>query len=120
MQIDVSGEHVRGGVAPERLTRAAATILLLVVGAAAWVVTVRRMEGMDMGPGTELGGLGWFALVWLTMMAAMMLPSLTPIVVAFARASRRAGARVPAAATVVFTGAYLLVWAAPRTTPPAT
>lgn len=33
---------------------------------------------MDMGPGTKLGGLGWFAGVWVVMMAAMMLPSLVP------------------------------------------
>jgi predicted metal-binding membrane protein len=33
---------------------------------------------MDMGPGTDLGSLGWFAGVWVTMMAAMMLPSLLP------------------------------------------
>jgi predicted metal-binding membrane protein len=36
------------------------------------------MEGMDMGPGTDLGGFGWFAGVWAAMMAAMMLPSLAP------------------------------------------
>jgi hypothetical protein len=34
---------------------------LLVVAAGAWVVTGERMGGMDASPGTELGGLGWFA-----------------------------------------------------------
>ena len=33
------------------------------------------------GPGTDLGGLGWFAIVWVTMMAAMRLPSLSPAAV---------------------------------------
>jgi predicted metal-binding membrane protein len=33
---------------------------------------------MDMGPGTDLGSLGWFTGVWVVMMAAMMLPSLAP------------------------------------------
>ena len=33
---------------------------LLVVAAGAWAVTGERMRGMDAGPGTELGGLGWF------------------------------------------------------------
>jgi predicted metal-binding membrane protein len=53
-----------------------------VVAAGAWAVTGERMGGMDAGPGTELGGLGWFAAVWVTMMAAMMLPSIAPMVVA--------------------------------------
>ena len=52
--------------------------LLIAVAAACWAVTAQRMEGMDMGPGTELGGLGWFVGVWAVMMAAMMLPSLVP------------------------------------------
>ena len=62
-------------------------LLLLAVAAGCWAVTVARMEGMDMGPGTDLGGLGWFAVVWVTMMAAMMLPSLSPMVVASTRAA---------------------------------
>jgi predicted metal-binding membrane protein len=77
-------------------------LLLVTVAGACWAVTVARMQGMDMGPGTALGGLGWFALVWVTMMAAMMLPSVAPIAVAH---SRGAGA-------VVFAAGYLLAWAA--------
>jgi hypothetical protein len=46
-------------------------VLLIAVAAACWAVTANRMQGMDMGPGTDLGSLGWFAGVWLTMMAAM-------------------------------------------------
>lgn len=30
---------------------------------------------MDAGPGTDLGGLGWYLGFWVTMTAAMMLPS---------------------------------------------
>jgi hypothetical protein len=40
---------------------------LLLVAAGAWAVTGDRMGGMDAGPGTELGGVGWFAVVWVTM-----------------------------------------------------
>ena len=58
---------------------------LLVVSAGAWALTGDRMEGMDAGPGTELAGIGWFAVVWVTMMAAMMLPSIAPMVLAYAR-----------------------------------
>ena len=65
--------------ARERVMRAATAVLLIAVAAACWAITVQRMRGMDMGPGTDLGGLGWFAVVWATMMAAMMLPSLVPM-----------------------------------------
>jgi predicted metal-binding membrane protein len=77
---------------------------LLVVAAGAWAVTGDRMGGMDAGPGTELGGLGWFAVVWVTMMAAMMLPSIAPMVLA--------QARVRIGATPAFVAGYLLTWAA--------
>ncbi|MDQ6819658.1 MAG: DUF2182 domain-containing protein, partial [Actinomycetota bacterium] len=73
---------------------------LLLVAAGAWAVTGDRMGGMDAGPGAELGGLGWFAGVWVTMMAAMMLPSITPMVLAHGR--------VQAAATPAFVAGYLL------------
>jgi predicted metal-binding membrane protein len=77
---------------------------LLVVAAGAWAVTGDRMGGMDAGPGTELGALGWFAVVWVTMMAAMMLPSIAPMVLAHAR--------VQIGATPAFVAGYLLTWAA--------
>jgi predicted metal-binding membrane protein len=54
---------------------------------------------MDMGPGSDLGGLGWFLVTWVLMMTAMMLPSLVPA----ARVSAR-----PAA----FVAGYLSVWTA--------
>jgi predicted metal-binding membrane protein len=53
---------------------------LLVAAAGAWAVTGDRMGRMDAGPGSELGGLGWFAVVWVT----MMLPSSAPIILAHA------------------------------------
>jgi predicted metal-binding membrane protein len=77
---------------------------LLVVAAGATAVSGDRMGGMDAGPGTELGGLGWFAVVWVTMMAAMMLPSIAPMVLAHAR--------VRIGATPAFVAGYLLTWAA--------
>jgi predicted metal-binding membrane protein len=75
---------------------------LLVVAAGAWAVTGDRMAGMDAGPGTELGGIGWFAVVWVTMMAAMMLPSIAPMVLAHPR--------VQVGATPAFVAGYLLTW----------
>jgi Predicted metal-binding integral membrane protein (DUF2182) len=77
---------------------------LLAAAAGAWAVTGDRMDGMYAGPGTELGGLGWFAVVWVTMMAAMMLPTIVPMVLA--------QARVQIGATPVFVAGYFLTWAA--------
>jgi len=80
--------------------------VLLAVGAlAAWAVTVERMRGMDAGPGTDLGGLGWYMSVWVTMMAAMMLPTAAP-------AARSFGRRVSHVPTLLFTAGYLSVWTA--------
>jgi predicted metal-binding membrane protein len=82
---------------------------LAAIAGGCWAVTVERMQGMDMGPGTDLGGLGWFAVVWVTMMAAMMLPSLSPMAVAHARAAGGGQSR-SSAGTVVFAAGYLLCW----------
>ena len=78
----------------------------LAVAAGAWALTAGRMTGMDAGPGTELGGLGWFAVTWLVMMAAMMLPALTPMVVAYNRRARSA------TGSVAFGAGYLAAWLA--------
>src|SRR5215468_5195191 len=90
------------------------TATLLAAALVAWVVTVQRMRGMDTGPGTDLGGLGWFVGIWVTMMAAMMLPSASPMVLLFARVSRERARKglaelVP---TWLFLAGYLLVWTA--------
>src|SRR5437870_8049140 len=79
------------------------TSVLVAAAVAAWAVTVDRMRGMDAGPGTDLGGLGWYLGVWVTMTAAMMLPSAAP---AAGHVARLAG-RVP---TLLFTAGYLAVW----------
>ena len=66
------------------------------------------MQGMDGGPWTSLGSLGWFVGVWVVMMAAMMLPSVAPTVALY---SKMANARWPLA-PLVFTSGYLVVWGA--------
>jgi predicted metal-binding membrane protein len=85
------------------VARARAAILLVAGAAVAWVVTVERMRGMDAGPGTNLGGLGWYLGIWVTMTAAMMLPSAVPTAGHVARLARRN-------TTVLFVAAYLAVW----------
>jgi predicted metal-binding membrane protein len=88
--------------------------LLLAIALVAWIVTIDRMDGMDAGPGTDLGALGWYVGVWVTMMAAMMLPSAAPTMLMFARMARaREGKRAAARSmTVAFVGGYLAVWTA--------
>lgn len=83
-------------------------LLLLGLAAVGWWSTADRMAGMDTGPGTDLGALGWFLGVWVVMMAAMMLPSLAPTTALYARMTRRRGLIHP----LVFTTGYLLVWGA--------
>src|SRR6266705_718058 len=66
------------------------------------------MRGMDAGPGTDLGGLGWFLGVWVTMMAAMMLPSAAPFVLLHARIDKDRKGR----STPLFVAGYLAAWTA--------
>ena len=87
-------------------TRAAAlAVSVTTVAAVCWVVAVRQMSGMDMGPGTDLGSLSFFTATWAAMMAAMMLPSAIPAVLSFDRSAR---GRPPA--PVLFAVSYLGVW----------
>ena len=88
---------------PAGATVAPAAIVAL--AAAAWVVAVRRMDGMDMGVATDLGALGPFLATWAPMMAAMMLPGAVPAIAGRARAAG-------AGAALRFAASYLPVWAA--------
>jgi predicted metal-binding membrane protein len=69
-----------------------------------WVLAVAQMSGMDMGVGTRLGSFAVFLAVWVSMMAAMMLPGATPAVL------RRAHAGGGVRGVAVFVGSYLAVW----------
>jgi len=83
---------------------AAALTATLGLAAASWVVAVRQMNGMDMGVATQLGSFAFFVALWVSMMAAMMLPGAAPAVLRRAHASGRVRA-VP-----LFVGSYLAVW----------
>jgi predicted metal-binding membrane protein len=82
--------------------------LLFALAAVAWWSTADRMRGMDDGPGSDIGALGWFLGVWLVMMAAMMLPSVAPTVALYAHMTRRRHPAAPA----LFTAGYLATWTA--------
>src|SRR2546430_13000670 len=82
-----------------RATPTVAGLMTLVLAAAAWVVAVEQMKGMDMGGATELGFFGSFVGFWVPM-AAMMLPSVAPAVL------RRNRVQI----SPLFVGSYLAVW----------
>jgi predicted metal-binding membrane protein len=86
---------------------AAALAATLGLAAASWVVAVRQMNGQangtEMGVATPLGSFAFFVFLWVSMMAAMMLPGAAPAVLRRAHAS---GAR----AVPLFVGSYIAVW----------
>jgi len=80
---------------------------VLVVAALAWAATIARSRAMD-DMAVGLGPVGPFVAGWTVMMAAMMLPSATPLVFDFARdAEGRRGWR---AATALLGATYLGIW----------
>ncbi|HUB38726.1 MAG TPA: DUF2182 domain-containing protein [Streptosporangiaceae bacterium] len=93
---------------PRRATAPAAAALTttLALAAACWVVSIRQMNGMDMGTATRLGSFAFFSALWVPMMAAMMLPGTVPAALRCARTSGRA------LAVLTFVGSYLVIWAA--------
>jgi predicted metal-binding membrane protein len=82
--------------------------LLFALAAIGWWWTAARMAGMDGGPWTALGALGWFLGVWIVMMAAMMLPSLAPTAALYSRMTRQRSPVLP----LLFTAGYLVIWGA--------
>jgi predicted metal-binding membrane protein len=80
---------------------------LFAVAALGWIWTAREMRGMDAGPWTSLGTLGWFLTIWVVMMAAMMLPSVAPTIALYAKVTRERSPLSP----WLFTSGYLLTWA---------
>jgi predicted metal-binding membrane protein len=93
--------------------RLALIVGLLGLAAVAWAGTDLRMGGMDAGPGTELGTFGFFIVVWVVMMAAMMFPSVAPVVLMYARIQAGKEARGGAAVahgTAALLAGYLLAW----------
>jgi predicted metal-binding membrane protein len=100
-----------------RLDRVRLVLLgaLLALALVAWLVTSDRMGGMESMPGMALGSLGFFAGVWVVMMAAMMFPAVAPTVLTYDRfreGDGDGGVGAPADATALLVAGYLLVWTA--------
>jgi predicted metal-binding membrane protein len=87
--------------------------ILLTLAAVSWVFTAQRMSGMDMGSWTDPGPLDFFLLTWVVMLAAMMFPSVAPMVSVYAKVQRRRrdlGRYAPRGSTPVFVAGYLIAW----------
>jgi len=102
-----SAPLARPGLARPGLARRDAA-LLLIAAAGAWAATVALARGMAGMTGTMGLGLVAFVPVWTLMMAAMMLPSVTPVATLYARTVQ--GNRSARIAGLVL--GYLGVWAA--------
>ena len=89
--------------------------LLVALAAVGWAVTDERMAGMDAGPGTDPGTFGFYVTAWVVMMAAMMFPSIWPMVVMQIRmqaGKRERGEQAAVGTTTCFVGGYLVTWTA--------
>ena len=103
-----SGRDGLGAAFAAVRTRLGLVALLLALAGVAWWSTAERMSGMDEGPGTPLGPLGWFLGVWIVMMAAMMFPAVAPTVALYAVMAKRRWPLAP----LVFASGYLVTWTA--------
>ncbi len=117
--IRVSTESTPRAASLSRRINAVVIVALIVLSALAWRSTIEQatsMSRMAMGLGQigvraqgEMGAV-IFLTMWATMMAAMMLPTVAPMVLAHAAVARRRGDGF--LSTVAFVCGYLLVWVA--------
>jgi predicted metal-binding membrane protein len=77
-----------GGLSPTR-DLAVAWALVVLIAVPAWVLTVGQARDMGVEPGTMGMALPLFLVLGVTMMAAMMLPSMAPVALTWARGIRR-------------------------------
>lgn len=94
-----------------RSAKAAAIAGFGLFAAGCWAISALRMKGMDAGPGGALGATGWFMATWITMMAAMMLPVVAPLVVRYQQARPAQALSPPGLQRAAFLVVYLAVWA---------
>jgi predicted metal-binding membrane protein len=100
----------RQGLAPALTAvraRRGLVALLFALAITGWWWTADQMQGMNNGPWTGLGTFGWFLSIWVVMMAAMMLPSVTPTIALYARMTKQRSPLSP----LLFASGYLITWA---------
>jgi predicted metal-binding membrane protein len=87
-------------------------IALLIVTALAWRRTLADAATMGDAPGTMGMPFMPFLAMWVPMMAAMMLPAITPVATLWTRSIARKPRRAERLLRLLlFAGGYLLVWA---------
>ncbi|MFE1949451.1 MULTISPECIES: DUF2182 domain-containing protein [Streptomyces] len=112
-RLDTKDDPLRSGVLLPVRDLAVAWTLIVLIAALAWVLTVGQATDMGIEPGTMGMALPLFLLLWLAMMAAMMLPSVAPVALTWAKGiGRQSGGAVRALRTTEFLCGYLLVWTA--------
>jgi predicted metal-binding membrane protein len=101
----------------ERRVTLGTIVALVGLAAVAWALTIQQALGMaDMVTGLAQVGSRMpnpmtapvFMLMWLTMMVAMMFPTIAPIVLLHRMVIRRRGGGI--APSVMFVAGYLVVW----------
>ncbi|MGW2817915.1 DUF2182 domain-containing protein [Streptomyces sp. NPDC001415] len=114
VQRPITNDHpLRSGVLLPARDLAVAWALIVLIAALAWLLTVGQALDMGIEPGTMGMALPLFLLLWVVMMAAMMLPSVAPVAVTWAKGiARQSSGATRAARMTEFLGGYLLVWTA--------
>ena len=101
-------------ISPASRRRVAAGAVLGALAVGAWAASIDRMDATDLGSRFSVGSLGFFVVLWVLMMAAMMFPSVWPAVAMHGLVIRRraaAGGR-PFGRSAAFVGGYLAAWTA--------
>ncbi|MEV0174563.1 DUF2182 domain-containing protein [Streptomyces sp. NPDC050803] len=103
---------VGGGLLPKK-DLAVAWFLVVLIAVPAWVLAIGQARDMGVEPGTMGMALPLFLLLWMTMMAAMMLPSMAPVAITWVRGiGRQSSGWTRVGRTAEFVGGYLAVWTA--------
>lgn len=102
----------RPGVLLPRRDLAVAWILMVLLAALAWTLTVGQSRHTGMEPGTMGLAMPGFLLLWVVMMVAMMLPSVAPVAITWVQGIGRRTTTRPARAVRIagFISGYLLAW----------
>jgi predicted metal-binding membrane protein len=93
------------------LTGAAVSILvaLLALASLAWAYVSARGGSMTMSAAADLESFALFLATWVVMMAAMMFPSVAPVVLVYAQYIRQRQGPWPLL-TALFVIGYLMIW----------
>ena len=105
-----------------RSERTSAVVLIVVLPALSWiwiVVMARDMYGPMTGASAWMMTLRWDVrhllllwAMWTVMMAGMMLPTASPVILLYGAAARRSGPRTAARHTYALAAGYLVAWTA--------